>query len=223
MLSLEGCIVTADALHCNRPMQGARKRRPLRADSQGKPKQIVCGGRALLWPLGQAQRDSSSQALTIDPKQVALSSCARATWKWQTVPGVAAIGRITSRRRLHGPAGKPAVRYYVLSKYMPAKRFLQVVRSHWSIENQLHWVLDVVFGEDACRTRTNMVPRTLPPSGGTRSISFAPTQPASPCAKRLSARGGKTPSFPNSSAACDGPTRNRAPAPGRVVPTCLSL
>ena len=77
-------------------------------------------------------------------------------------PGVAAIARITSRRRLHGkPAGKPAVRYYVLSKYMPARRFLQVARSHWSIENQLHWVLDVVFGEDACRTRTNNGPENF--------------------------------------------------------------
>ena len=69
---------------------------------------------------------------------------------------------LTSRRRLHGkPAGKPAVRYYVLSKYIPAKRFLQVVRSHWSIENQLHWVLDVVFGEDACRTRKDNGPENF--------------------------------------------------------------
>ena len=57
-------------------------------------------------------------------------------------PGVVAVARITSRRRLHGkPAGKPAVRYYLLSKYFPAKRLLQIVRGHWSIENQLHWVL----------------------------------------------------------------------------------
>ena len=31
---------------------------------------------------------------------------------------------------------------------MSAKRLLQVTRSHWSIENQMHWVLDVVFDED---------------------------------------------------------------------------
>ena len=33
------------------------------------------------------------------------------------------------------------------SKYIPAKRLLRIVRSHWGIENQLHWVLDVVFNE----------------------------------------------------------------------------
>ena len=51
-------------------------------------------------------------------------------------PGVVALARITSRRRLHGKrADKPAVRYCLLSKYIPAKRLLQIVRSHWGIEN----------------------------------------------------------------------------------------
>jgi len=69
-------------------------------------------------------------------------------------PGVAAVARITSRRRLHGkPAGKPSVRYYLLSKYLPAQRLLQIVRGHWSIENACHWVLDMTFREDESRIR----------------------------------------------------------------------
>ena len=77
-------------------------------------------------------------------------------------PGVVAVARITSRRRLHGrSADKPVVRYYLLSKYMGAKRLLQIVRSHWGIENQLHWVLDVVFDEDAGRTRKDNAPENL--------------------------------------------------------------
>jgi predicted transposase YbfD/YdcC len=53
------------------------------------------------------------------------------------------------------------VRYYLLSKYIPAKRLLQIVRSHWAIENRLHWVLDVVFDEDRNRTRKDNGPENL--------------------------------------------------------------
>jgi predicted transposase YbfD/YdcC len=44
-------------------------------------------------------------------------------------------------------------RYYTLSRYVSAKRFAEGVRSHWGIENSLHWQLDVTFGEDQCRVR----------------------------------------------------------------------
>jgi predicted transposase YbfD/YdcC len=45
------------------------------------------------------------------------------------------------------------IRYYILSKYISARRFAEAVRGHWSIENQLHWQLDVTFQEDQCRIR----------------------------------------------------------------------
>ena len=44
---------------------------------------------------------------------------------------------------------------------MPAKRLLQVVRSHWGIENHLHWVLDVILAEDANRARKDNAPENL--------------------------------------------------------------
>ena len=51
--------------------------------------------------------------------------------------------------------GKPCqdVRYYILSKYLSGRRFAEAVRGHWSIENRLHWQLDVTFQEDQCRIR----------------------------------------------------------------------
>jgi predicted transposase YbfD/YdcC len=77
-------------------------------------------------------------------------------------PGVVAVGRLTSRRRLRGkPADTPVVRYYLLSKYISPKRLLQVTRSHWGIENQLHWVLDVHFAEDGNRARKDNAPENL--------------------------------------------------------------
>jgi predicted transposase YbfD/YdcC len=44
-------------------------------------------------------------------------------------------------------------RYYILSRFMSAKRFAEAVRSHWAIENCLHWQLDVTFQEDQSRIR----------------------------------------------------------------------
>lgn len=44
-------------------------------------------------------------------------------------------------------------RYFILNKYHSAVRFGQAVRSHWGIENRLHWQLDVTFQEDQCRIR----------------------------------------------------------------------
>jgi predicted transposase YbfD/YdcC len=44
-------------------------------------------------------------------------------------------------------------RHYILSKYLSAKRFAKAVRDHWSIENRLHWQLDVTFQEDQSRIR----------------------------------------------------------------------
>jgi predicted transposase YbfD/YdcC len=52
-------------------------------------------------------------------------------------------------------------RYYILSKYIAAKRFAEAVRSHWSIENNLHWQLDVTFGEDQCRVRKDHADENL--------------------------------------------------------------
>ncbi|VAX39547.1 Mobile element protein [hydrothermal vent metagenome] len=48
---------------------------------------------------------------------------------------------------------KQEVRYYILNKFISSCRFAVAVRTHWGIENSLHWQLDVTFLEDKCLIR----------------------------------------------------------------------
>jgi predicted transposase YbfD/YdcC len=52
-------------------------------------------------------------------------------------------------------------RYYISSLEADAERFGQLIREHWSIENRLHWCLDVTFREDAGRARKDNAPMNL--------------------------------------------------------------
>ena len=73
---------------------------------------------------------------------------------------LAAIGRIETERRAKGKLAT-SVHYVVLSKRLSPQRMLEVTRTHWSVENQLHWPLDVVFNEDDARTRKDFAAQNL--------------------------------------------------------------
>lgn len=57
--------------------------------------------------------------------------------------------------------GTPSFRYYLSSARLTPERFARAVRSHWAIENSLHWVLDVTIDEDAARNRADNGPENL--------------------------------------------------------------
>ena len=67
-------------------------------------------------------------------------------------PGIKSIGQAINSTVV-GDKETSEVRYYISSRAAKVGEFADSVRKHWGIES-MHWVLDVVFGEDACRIRT---------------------------------------------------------------------
>lgn len=166
LLSLEGCIVTADALHCTRAFAAAVRERG------GDYVLAIKANRGRLFTAvtqqfarsGQRSTAEQIERSTHDRREVRRATIMRNTSLagLYSFPGAAAVGRITLRRRLRGQrADAPFVRYYVLSKYISPKRLLHIARSHWGIENRLHWVLDVHFAEDRNRSRRDNAPENL--------------------------------------------------------------
>jgi predicted transposase YbfD/YdcC len=77
-------------------------------------------------------------------------------WRDLSAVGIAISERVDSQGR-----GSMETRYYILSRRISAPEFAAAVRGHWSIENNLHWQLDVSFREDECRVCRDHAPANL--------------------------------------------------------------
>lgn len=161
LLRLDGCIVTADALHC-------------RADTA---QAILDAGAdyALAVKANQPTLLAKAQALiaAAEPAHEAIDGPVRAHDRIEgrtalvvpaadsNFPGLAAVARVETYRKSAGEPEPVIVRYFLLSVVLTAQRMLEVARTHWTIENQLHWVLDVAFVEDTVRSRKDNAPQNL--------------------------------------------------------------
>ena len=76
----------------------------------------------------------------------------RAGWR-----NLRTIVKVVAERRLNGETSREE-RYFISSLDSDARRMLRAVRSHWGIENSLHWVLDIAFDEDHQRVRKDNGP-----------------------------------------------------------------
>ncbi len=66
-------------------------------------------------------------------------------------PALKTLGVAIGYRQEKGPSPSLEYRYYISSATLTEEIFAQAVRSHWGIENNFHWVLDVTFHEDDCQ------------------------------------------------------------------------
>jgi predicted transposase YbfD/YdcC len=74
----------------------------------------------------------------------------RAVLAVETIRGTPGRGKVAAE-----------VRHYLSSAALPPEALAAAVRSHWRVENGLHWVLDVTFREDASRVRERNAARNL--------------------------------------------------------------
>lgn len=165
LLDLDGALVTADALHCRPDTAQAI------CDRKGDYLLAIKSNRGRLFTAVKALFDAArrpsraSQPETTahgrsEQRQAVVLAAPRLAQDYN-FPGIAAVGRIDSWRSEIGKPAKHTIRYFLTSRRLSARKLLTVVRTHWDIENRLHWVLDVVFSEDAARSRKGHAPENL--------------------------------------------------------------
>jgi predicted transposase YbfD/YdcC len=77
--------------------------------------------------------------------------------KW---PGLKSVVMVESKRESAGRT-ETETRFYITSLVLLANAIGPMIRSHWMVENGLHWVLDMIFRDDECRVRTDNAPANL--------------------------------------------------------------
>lgn len=166
LLSLEGAVVTVDAMHC----QSETAQAILDADADYlmtvKTNQPTLHQDVrLLMDDPQAPADDADETVDGDHGRIETRRAAvihDVAWLAEAHgwPGLAAVGKVTATREIDGRQSV-STRYFLASKPFSAAELNRLARGHWGIENSLHWVLDVVMNEDQARARKDHAPENL--------------------------------------------------------------
>lgn len=168
-LELSGCIVTLDAMGCQKQIA----REIIEADADYVLALKGNQGNAF-HELGSFLEDAirSDAASLARWEQVEKGHGRLETRRyWQSTDidwfaeassweGLRSVGAVEAIREVKGKTSTER-RYYLSSLPLDVERFAGAVRSHWGVENQLHWVMDVVFNEDQNRARSRHASENL--------------------------------------------------------------
>ena len=157
-LELSGTVVTIDAMGCQRSIAEqivARKADYILAvkENQGHLLEEIQDSFRML------TAESVAEQIDCGHGRVERRTCSvigdltllENPFQWSSLKGLVRI----QAERFHKATGKTEneTRYYITSLAPEATRLNQAIRQHWGIENKLHWLLDVAFGEDLSRKR----------------------------------------------------------------------
>jgi predicted transposase YbfD/YdcC len=182
VLELSGCIVTLDAMGCQKKIA----REIIKADAdyvlalKGNQETVheevksfldaTIGEAQAVRPVGAKAPKAAAtlahvQTVEKDHGRLEIrdyyqSDCL--AWfadlaKWE---GLKSVGMVESQREVNGVKTVER-RYYLASLPLNVELFARAVRSHWGVENKLHWVMDVCFHEDQSRARTGHAAENL--------------------------------------------------------------
>lgn len=175
MLEISGCIITIDAMGCQTEIaaqivdQGGDYVLAVKDNQQYLHEDLA---RLFEWFL-QARdpacdTDDYCKTVEKDHGRIEIRQCwaldtalfgdrIRNLTAWKQIRSLVLV---TSERRI-GEETSIQSRYFISSLQPHAKKLLFAVRSHWSIENSLHWQLDIVFDEDHSRIRKDNSPQNF--------------------------------------------------------------
>jgi predicted transposase YbfD/YdcC len=168
MMAIEGAIVTIDAMGCQREV--AAKILDKKADyvlalkgNQG----TLCEDVAIF---AAEQKASGFKDTKVSRHETVDGDHGRIETRTYTAihdvawlqerhdwPGLRGVVMVESRREI-GDKIERETRFYITSLVWLAHAIGPAIRSHWAIENSLHWVMDMVFRDDECRIRTDHAP-----------------------------------------------------------------
>ncbi len=168
LLAIEGAIITIDAMGCQRDI--AQKVLDKKADYVLALKGNQTSLREDVELFATEQKAKGFTDTTISRDTTIDGDHGRIETRTTTVmhdvgwlqqrhawPGLKAVVMVESSREISGKI-ETETRFYITSLVMLAHLLGPVVRSHWAVENSLHWVLDMVFRDDECRVRTEHAP-----------------------------------------------------------------